>query len=159
MGHGDFSRGVFAVSSDPRLPEPSRRVELRGILGFDDCRTFAGQPPQHRVDEAFQRAVPDPFRKRYRGIDGGMGRGFEKKKLSNPKAQDVVNRGHFGFDRTLQTNRDQGVDLSQPPQGGRNDKPDEGAIPRLKLGKSKVAGNRLVQSVVPARHGLQDFKG
>src|SRR5277367_2694762 len=118
MCGGDRPGGCFAITAAPRPPQPIRRVESRSVLRRDAIGAFDAQPSQHGVDQPLVREKTPAVSK----VDAGRYRRVrwrsEEQELSGAKPQYVVDCGGARRQRSAETQRDQRIDLAEPPQCG-----------------------------------------
>ena len=128
MRNSDRPRRRVAVSPAPRLPQPIRRVEARGVLLANALGPFDAQTPEHGVDEPFVRSEAATLCDVDAGRHRRVRRGTQKQELSGAQAQNVLHQGRPGGQGEIETIRDQRIDLTEPPQHRRDQETSESAV-------------------------------
>ncbi len=148
----DGASGCLAVGRAPGLPEPLGRVDAGGVLRRDHCLAFARDPAEHGVGEPAGEAF-GAARQGHRLGHRGVRRSLEKQELRRAEAEDVPNSD--GLRRRAQKAIEQGVDLPEPAQGGRQQQSGEGAIAGGQGAEPRMAGEGLIERALLAQDPVE----
>ena len=124
----------FTISSDPRLPQPERRVDGGSVLRGDEGWSLLGDAAQHGIDQPGVTFVL-LLDQRDGGGDSRMRRHGDEQQLRGAEAQDI----RHGIRRTaLDEVAQHEVDLTQTPQRRRHQQADEGPVARFETGNGML---------------------
>ena len=162
VGKRDGVRGLGAVGPRPACEQPLRRIEVERLEGGDGI-AFAGDPPQHGVDEAGIAGVaPVGLHEPHREVDGGMVGHIEKQDLRGTDKERGLDPRRFGRKPAAQPVADQPAQRAEPAQHGRDDAADQRPVA---LGERGEASPRLgcvellVERPAAHKHRLEELGG
>ncbi len=156
MRVGDLPRRLLAIVSRPGVPEPVRRVEPGGVLRLDQGRALAGDAAEHRVGEAAKRPLAHQAD---RLGEGGVRRCLEKQQLRHAEPERVAGDERLVRQRMLQAMGDDGIDLAETAQRGRDQQPGETEIRRRERLHARRGLQRLVQRLEASENAAEDVSG